>query len=650
MKKRGFLSILIAVFLLFLPSVLAEITLSGPEQTTMNFGDEITIAGSIIQATDKNGLLKFELNCGETDLLTTKSLSLRANTARTFTESFTIPQTLTGSCTVRAFFEENGNTIDEAQSTTFTVTSALNAPITLNKESVQLGESVTLAGTITKMNDKPVEGIGKIAFKQGKNVIVQDTVKITKGKFAYTYETEDDPAGTYEIQIEITDINNNKQIVTFPNFVVLGNIGLVITLNKNEFLPGEKIKIDGTARTGDSRITKGTAYITLDEQREETTILLGLLKHTLTLPTTSKTGEHTLTIEVEDTHGNRETQQFLITIIAVPTRMELVSNQEAFMPEQQVALAATLYDQGNDVIATPIDINVFDAERDIVFTDSIQSTEQTQFTLPRSAAPGFWKVKAAGMDVETFISFQVQEFRVLDITQQDSTLVFSNTGNIPIKEMHTITVTDASGATRTKEKKMNLDVGENKSYDIAYMIGQGTYTVQVGDKTFENVVIAKRKWNVMPLIAILLGVAILYFLIKLIVNRKPLRHKIHHTQPLHHVQHKKQEQPVIRNRSQEWYEEKLKRDLAERMEAQRPKVQFSFSKKKNEYVASLQKKRKSADRDQPWVRKPVKQAQQESEVFTNHQDFTDPWKNDTLEPSQPQKEEKKKEGLFGMFD
>ncbi|MBS3144744.1 hypothetical protein J4208_04120 [Candidatus Woesearchaeota archaeon] len=654
MHKRGVLSILFGLFILFLPSALAQVTVSGPEQTLVNFGDAITLTGSILQSTDMNGFLKFELNCGETDLLATKSLSLRTNTAKEFTETLTIPQTLTGSCTVHTFFEENGNTVDETESSTFTVSDALNAPIIMNKESVQLGDSVSLSGTITKMNGETIEGIGKIAFKQGKNVVIQDTVKITKGKFSYTYETEDNPAGTYEVQVEVTDVNNNKQIVTFPNFVILGNVGLTITLNKNEFLPGDKVKIDGTARTGDSRITKGTAYITLDGQREETTIILGLLKHTLTLPIDIKTGEHTLTINVEDVHGNKETQQFAITILAVPTRLEVLTNQESFMPEQQVALTPTLYDQGNDVIATAIEVNVFDAERDIVFTDTIQSTEQTLFTLPRSAAPGFWKIKASAMDVETLISFQVQEFKVLEITQQESTLYFSNTGNVPIKEVLTLTITDGIDKTRTKDKKVSLAVGESKNYDIAYLVGKGIYTVQVGDQTFENITVEKRKWNFLPLIAIILGVIIIYFLIKLVVNRKPLRHKIHHDQQKHHLQphhpQKMQEQqPIVRQRSQEWYEEKLKRDLAERMEAQKKKVTFSFKKRKDEYVASLKNKKKSADMSRPWVRKPIKQAEAEPEVFTNSQEFSDPWKT-TEEPPKKEKKEEKGSSLMGMFD
>ncbi|MDP1694841.1 MAG: hypothetical protein Q8L34_04855 [Candidatus Woesearchaeota archaeon] len=654
MHKRGVLSILFGLFLLFLPSTLAQITVSGPEQTLVNFGDAITLTGSIVQATDMNGFLKFELSCGETDLLATKSLNLRTNTVKEFTETLTIPQTLTGSCTVHTFFEENGNTVDEAQSNIFTVSNALNAPIIMNKESVQLGDSVSLSGTITKMNGDVIEGIGKIAFKQGKNVVVQDTVRITKGKFSYTYETEDNPSGTYEVQVEVTDVNNNKQIVAFPNFVILGNVGLTITLNKNEFLPGEKVKIDGTARTGDSRITKGTAYITLDGQREETTILLGLLKHTINLPTNIKTGEHTITVDVEDTHGNKETQQFIIFITAVPTRLEVLTNQEVFMPEQQVALTPALYDQGNDVIATAIEINVLDAERDIVFTDTLQSTEKTLFTLPRSAAPGFWKVKASAMDVETFISFQVQEFKVLEITQQDSLIFFSNTGNVPIKEMLTLTITDGIDKTRTKDKKVSLAVGESKNYDIAYLVGKGTYTVQVGDKTFENVIVEKRKWNFLPLIAIILGVIIIYFLIKLFVNRKPLRHKIHtdqqkhHLQP-HHPQKVQEQQPIVRQRSQEWYEEKLKRDLAERMEAQKKKVTFSFKKRKDEYVASLKNKKKSADMSRPWVRKPIKEAEAEPEVFTNSQEFSDPWKT-TEEPPKKEKKEEKGSSLMGMFD
>ncbi len=657
MKKRGLLSLLLALFAISLPTVLASITITGPEQTTFNFGDQISIAGSILESTDYVGFLKFELNCGESEVLATKSMTLRANNEKTFEQTFTIPQSLTGTCTLNTKFESNSNTIAETASPTFTVSNALNAPITIDKESIQLGDSLTLAGTITKLDGKTIEGLAKVFFRQGKNIIVQDTVEISKGKFFYTYKTEDNPAGNYRIEVEVTDINNNKQTVTFDNVLILGNIGLNIVLNGQEFLPGEKIKIEGTARAGESRITKGKAYITLDDQREETTILLGILRHTITLPTTIKTGEHTLAIDVEDGYGNTETQQFAITIIAVPTRLELVLNQESFMPEQQITLKPTLYDQGDDVVATDIDLKVYDAEKDLVFADTVKSTEQTAFTFPRAAAPGEWRIKTTALEIKSLVTFSVGEFKALDITQEGSIITFANTGNIPLKEKLPITMTDKNDPARviTKEKKIALKVGKTKVYDLAYLAGQGSYTVQVGDKTFDTVDIAKRRWNVMPYLATILGILILYMLLKLIKNYVPrIRRKQHHLQHPHHQEQQhshRSETQIRREKTQEYYEEKLKRDLAERMEAQRKKVHFSFKKRKDDYVMQLPKRRAKAAASldkTPMYGGYTTPPEKKDEVISNSPDFFDPWKD---EPTQEQKkEEKKKGGLFGMFD
>ena len=161
--------------------------------------------------------------------------------------------------------------------------------------------------------------------------------------------------------------------------------------------------------------------------------------------------------------------------------------------------------------------------------------------------------------------------------------------------------------------------------------------------------IARRKWDIMPYIAVILGIGIIYMVTKMFLNRKPREHRVHHTQQHvpHHIQQHKQQQPVVRNRSQEWYEQKLKRDLAERMEAKKPKVQFNFKKRKDDYVAALQNKKKSADMSKPWVRKAVKQ-EAEPEVFTNNQDFSDPWK--TSEEPKKEEEKQQKKGAFSMFD
>ena len=184
MKKRGLISLRVLVAVVCLPSVIASISLISPEQTTFNFGDLLEISGTALETTDINGVLKYELDCGETDILATKAISLRANVEKSFEETFTIPQSLTGSCTMHVFVESNGNTQVEARSTTFAITEALNAEITLDKESVQLGDSVTLKGIITKMDGRAIDGLAKIAFKTGSDIVVQDTMKVSKGKFS----------------------------------------------------------------------------------------------------------------------------------------------------------------------------------------------------------------------------------------------------------------------------------------------------------------------------------------------------------------------------------------------------------------------------------------------------------------------------------
>ena len=128
-------------------------------------------------------------------------------------------------------------------------------------------------------------------------------------------------------------------------------------------------------------------------------------------------------------------------------------------------------------------------------------------------------------------------------------------------------------------------------------------------------------------------------------SRKPRSHHPHREEKKHYTfkQHSKpQQQPIQRHRSQEYYEEKLKRDLAERMEAKRQKFSFRVKKKKDDYIMELPQKKQ---RSESWTRKPV--TQEQNEVFSNQDDFSDPWK--TTE-SEPKKEEKPKKGMFNLFD
>lgn len=649
MKKRGYLFLMCFLLALLVHNVNAAITIEGPEISTVNLGDQIKITGSITETKDVLGQLTFTLQCATTTPLAVKSINLKANSKKIFTETFTINEKRDGSCAINIALESNNAVLDKADSSSFSISDELKASASIDKTQVQLGDSITITGEAAQLDDTAVNGFAKIALRQKNTLVVQETIPIAKGKFSYTYDTKDNPPGNYEIEIEVTDTFKNHKTIILSNLIIAGDIVITPTFNSLELLPDEKIKIDGTAKRGDERVTKGTAYITFDNQREEATILLGFFKHAILLPATITTGKHHIIMEAEDSYGNRGVVEQDIFVKAVPTRLEIIGNQPSFAPEKQVVLKASLFDQADELIAADIHLKVYDTDNDLVFEDTIPSSQQTQFTLPRTAVPGSWNLEAEALDVDTAMEFNIEELRTLDITQAGETLAFKNTGNVKYKEKINILFTDTTNPEKTiaKQKKISLKVGQSETVDLAYWAGKGIYTVTVQEKTFNDVAIPKKKIHWQPYLAGILGIIIIFFCVKLIRTILPERRR-HHLRRIHkqrEQKHHTSQQTIKRHRTEEYYERKLKKDFAERLEAKKGIFKFNVKKQKDEYIMEMpQKKIRST------AASSYSAPEKQEEVISNTTDFFDPWRDEPVEQKPDSSKPKKGNSIFNMFD
>ena len=188
---------LIAILLLVLPLVNADITLEPLSKNLLNLGDKINVIGTIIRQEDTQGLLKFDLICSETKQLLVKSISIQANVVKNFNEQVSIVDGLTGNCNIKVYLDVNGNVLEEDSTSNFEITKDLNGEFTLNKESWQLGQDIEITGKITKKEGTSVDGIAEIIFKTNDQVVFSKVVDIKNGNFKYIYETKENPSGDY---------------------------------------------------------------------------------------------------------------------------------------------------------------------------------------------------------------------------------------------------------------------------------------------------------------------------------------------------------------------------------------------------------------------------------------------------------------------
>lgn len=639
------------LLLFFLPFVEATITLQGPSQGKLSLGDELDLSGTLQVATDLVGLLKFDLVCNERQTILVKSLSLKANVQKQFAENIPLTQYFDGSCVVEAYLEVNGQTQEIAQSSQFAITQELLGDIKIDKTTVQLGESIQIDGTLTRPDGSFVTGTATISFKKESITYLQETVPVAKGVLSFSYDTQNNPAGTYRIEIAATDTYNNKQLFVIEPFTIQDNIVILLQTQENEFLPGESVKISGTATTGGFDIKDGLLSFAFEGQQMTTSIQRGSFKETIPLAKNIKTGEHVIFFVAEDQFGNREEGEALILVKAVPTLLTLTTNVDTLQPTEQLTIHPTLYDQGSDLIQTTVDLSLADAEGDIVFKQTLQNNEQTALTLPEDAVSGTWTLTATALGVEAENSLHVTERQSLTITREHEYLLLENKGNIPIKETFTLALISAFNPEddRTFTKKISLDPGETAQIDLAVGTAKGMYKVTIGEQSFEDVEITATKIHFLPFLTfggiIIFVLLLVWFSIRFfnkgkkkihLPHQRELHRKLEHHQTLYR-------KPINEERAAHRFEQ----NMQERAEQQRRNLSWSMASKRkaDEFVMELPKK---SSRTAQAIERVYKQTNTLQEEYPVYGAETSEQKESVQTRNEAPPEKKK--GLFSMFD
>ena len=633
--KRGLMSCLVAVLFL-VPFVAAEMSLQGPSKGSFSLGEEIVISGSITRSTDTFGLLKFELVCNDKETVLVKSMSLKADVKKEFSETIAVNKFLSGECKIRAFLEVDSNNVEEATSSQFTLSDELLANIKLDKTSVQLGDTITLEGTVTKPNGDNIDGSAKIIFTKGSTVYLQEVVQIKKGKLSYEYNTKDNPAGTYKITVTVADAYNNKKEFVVEDFTIRGEITLTAALEKETLLPGEKLVFSGTATTSDNKVKKGTVRVRFNDAQYETTISRGSFEAGITLPKDIKSGTHAVNLVAEDDFGNRKEATFDITIEQVPTTLNIKLNKQALKPEEQLSIQPTLTDQADDLITTTVDLKLVDADGDLVFQEQVASGGETALLLPKDAVPGEWELQASALDVTTKKTLAIGDVAALQFAVAGDMLKVTNTGNVYVNQEINIAFTSENekrlqGITET----IKLDPNEVQVVDLAVGIDPGTYTVRVAGNEFQNIIIIETRskgiaWS-MILIPLLIVLVLLFLLSKM--KRGGNKHHHHKT---HHKKHK--------HRSEKHQVNKFKQNMQERFDAVKKPLKFKFQKQKDDVIMEL-----PSQKQEYAMPKEVDQYVSASEeMYSGAGNVAQPVVKEVQ--TKEERPVKEKKGLFNMFN
>jgi len=322
-----------------------------------------------------------------------------------------------------------------------------------------------------------------------------------------------------------TGTGTSAENVTVPEIKL---IDISLTLNKETFSPGDKLKISGLAKTEDGGFVNGVATIRI-ETMYGVEVRNGIFKFETILRDKIKSGEHEVSINIEDEEGNKGKISKKINVKAIPSKLEIYLNNNSFVPGSFLEASIILKDQNSEQIDSKSVLTLYDsrgAEIDKVTLNG----EEFKYEFPNEAVPGEWWIYAFSENIKARRFFQVEETPQVDAFLEGNLLKIENIGNIPYKERILITFLGEDNPI-TEVKEIVLGIG--REIELELTAPKGSYLVQLEAEDFQKdflgvsltggVIGAREKRSAISkyfVIGIILGAGLLALIVGMKVKKK----------------------------------------------------------------------------------------------------------------------------------
>jgi len=491
--KRGL--VVLILLILILPCVTATtVSLNNPTNDAYNLGDKIIPSGYIFADADIDAYLGFSVICeNSTFNLQRVAVNMLSGQQLFFPNDFSVPtltlsSSMTGTCSIQAEIIDSGNNVFAATSTDpFQVTKELNGIFDIEEQMVQIGSSMVLTATVTKLDDTGVTASAEIYFKQNDSKYLIDIVDFDTVLY-YVHEATPSTSGRYDLDILVRDIYGNEQLfVDAATFTLVDELYIFFKTLQGSLRPSETLEVFGEVKTIlQTPVTEGTVQITLGSDTYTTMLDNGAYEYNLVVPSYIASGTQTVYAEVTDGLGNSGTSNLNINIIAVASEINLTIEDNEVFPGETLKFSAIIFDQAYDLMGGEMGVSLYDPNDELLSVDTALAGEEMELAFPSTAEPGIWHLQMSMDDVTVREIVKIGQLYDLTVTLDNQTILIENTGNMKYKDDIEI-LFDSGLADYTISKRNSLNVGEILEVNMPDEVPSGIYTVTVGDNVFEEV-------------------------------------------------------------------------------------------------------------------------------------------------------------------
>ncbi len=250
--KRG---IIILIFIVLLSSFIsADIIFTQQPGQIYSLGDTISIPVMVKTVRDVSGLLQMDLICNGTAVNFYKNgVNLLAGKEKNFDSSLVLTRgnigNSKGKCNIRAILYNEEYAVDDKLSNEFKISDLLNIEASLQKTEFNPGESIAIAGKVTRETGQNSNGFVEADIVS--NGINQNIIQfgiVTAGNFDINLSLLGNlKAGSYSLRIRASEKNSdgittNEGIVYYTILVRQVPTNLELIMENREVTPGKSLK------------------------------------------------------------------------------------------------------------------------------------------------------------------------------------------------------------------------------------------------------------------------------------------------------------------------------------------------------------------------------------------------------------------------
>lgn len=469
------------------PFVSAKIVILNNFRDMYNLGDTVTVDGYIVAEETASAPASLTLQCPSYSKVNSVNLKINKGQKISFATlgiaDFLLPSDIEGVCDVDASF--NGEYIN---SDSFTVLNDLLGSFDVADDSYQLGDSFSLSGIVFKLNGDDVTGTAKIYLKKDGAYAVQlDETTVSDGRLEYSRQLSGLEYGTYYVDVKVSDSAGNSQYFeNVDSFSILTEISVSASSSKYQYEPGEEVVVYGDINTDLSDISSLDAVIIFDTLRYALKPTSDSFEYRFFIPANMKHGTYTVTVSINDIYGNTGSDDFIITVKQVPTRISNDIGKDTYNPGELLAFDVDMLDQTDNEMALDVSVQITDPSGAVLYNGVVNTAQTVELEFGTYSIPGIYTIvsKYAEKNLEDTTRVTLNELRVLSTQLNGETITLKNTGNVPYNDhVDIILVRSENGELQyyLLPQDVALEPGNEHGYDLSYEVPAGEYSLLVDD-------------------------------------------------------------------------------------------------------------------------------------------------------------------------